>query len=454
MEMTADRGLPQLLEVVRWRWKFVAWIAILMALGATLYVETLPSRYDGAAVVAFAPRANAANSGAETVRVVVPKYVEYVTADATIRRVAAELRLDHAILSNAVSAKHAQLTGNVTITVRLEEPARAAKAANSFATAAIEYSRKDPLLVGELVAAAATPSEPSAPPRRILEATALFVGILLGLAAAALVERGRPRLRDWRQITELTGHPVVGRIPRSRVVSSHFYEGFRDPSIASAFRTLRANIEPQLREKELDILAITSALRTDGKTTIAALLAEALSRRDFRVLLVDADMRRAALSEAIGFTSRGFGFAGMLRDTSSVLTDVQQGWAPNLSVLPTARVENAGDLLARGFDGVRAKLRHQHDLVVIDCPPLLGLEDTRSIAPLAAGVLLVVSVGSDTEPVNEAVLTLEALRAPLLGVVANRVRDSGVMYGDLGAADLDLLPLPAAQSSSPWARGS
>lgn len=91
-------------------------------------------------------------------------------------------------------------------------------------------------------------------------------------------------------------------------------------------------------------------------------------------------------------------------------------------MLPTTRADDAGDLLARGFNQVLAKLRGElSDLVVIDCPPLVGLEDTRSIAPLAGGVLLVVTVGSDTEPVNEAVLTLEALRAPLLGVVANRV---------------------------------
>jgi len=428
----------------------VAWIAFLMALGATIYVEILPSKYDGTAVLAFAPRANAQNAGADTLRVVVPKYVEYLKADATVRRVASEVGVDHEILGRAVTAKLAELTGNVTVTVRLEEPANAARSANSFAAAAIAYSRGDPLLVGELVAAAAKPRAPSSPPRRALEGAALIAGILSGLAAAALLERGRPRLRDWRQIMELTGHPVVGRIPRSRVVSSHFYEGFRDPGIASAFRTLRANIEPQLREKELDIVAVTSPLPSDGKTTVAALLAEALSRRDLKVLLIDADMRRAELSEALGFTSQGL--AGVLRSTPSVAPEVQQGWAPNLLVLPTARADDAGDLLATGFGQLLEGLRKElFDLIVIDCPPLLGLEDTRSIAPLAAAVLLVVSVGSDSEPVNEAVLTLEALRAPVLGIVANRVRDGEVLYSDLaGAPHLEVFPSRSAPSSSRW----
>jgi Mrp family chromosome partitioning ATPase len=66
--------------------------------------------------------------------------------------------------------------------------------------------------------------------------------------------------------------------------------------------------------------------------------------------------------------------------------------------------------------------------VVVDSPPLLGTEDARTLALAAKGILLVVSGGAATSSVNEAVLSLEALRAPLLGVIANRFHEVGGSY--------------------------
>src|SRR6266508_5100091 len=75
-----EGGLPELFDALRWRWQPTALIALVFMLGATVYVESLQSQYVGQALVAVGPRPNQPTAGADTVRVIAPKYVEYVTA--------------------------------------------------------------------------------------------------------------------------------------------------------------------------------------------------------------------------------------------------------------------------------------------------------------------------------------------------------------------------------------
>ena len=139
--LAQEGGLPELFDAIRWRWRPTTLIALLFFLGATFYVERLPAQYDGIALIAISPDPSSPNSGADTVRVGAPKYVEYVNALATIRRVALRLGENEQTLRNAVGAHLATDTGNVTITVRLPSPFRAARAANAFADSTLVYRK-------------------------------------------------------------------------------------------------------------------------------------------------------------------------------------------------------------------------------------------------------------------------------------------------------------------------
>jgi capsular exopolysaccharide synthesis family protein len=422
-----EGGLPELFDAIRWRWRPTALIAILFTLGATAYVESLPSQYDGKALVAVGPRPGEAQSGADTVRVIAPKYVAYVTAPATIRQLAPELGEDSDKLEDAVDAAVATDTGNVSITVRLPSPRRAAAAANAFAAAAVEFSRTDPLLTAVLVARALPDDTVAAPPRRLLEAAALLVGLMIGIVASLLLERGRPRLRSWRDLARSSGYPVVGRIPPSRALPKGPTEAFSDLQAASAFRILRANLEPQLREGNVDVIVVTSPSPADGKTTVTTLLGEALGRLGMRVLLVDADLRRPGFARITGVAPRP-GLAEVLRGETSVLEAAQAGWSDNVWILATAHDPEAGDLLARRFTDVIDEARESFDIVLIDTPPLLSTDDARTMATMAKGILLVVTRGTLARSLSESVLAIEALQAPLMGIVANRFKESSAPY--------------------------
>ena len=401
-------------------------IALGVFIGATLYVEALPAEYKEEAIVAFAPLPEV---GADTVRVVVPAYVEYVTAAPTVRKVAATLGEDPGELASAVDAQVALDTGNLTITATMPSPDRAADAANAFSEDLVEFAETDEsqLLSSQIIAEALPSSQPSGPPRTLLEAASLLLGALLGIGVSLLVERGRPRLRSWRDIARMTGYPVVGRIPSSRAIKARPREAFSDPAVGSSFRTLRTNLEREWQDRTVDVIVVTSPSSGDGKTTVSALFAESLARLGAQVLLVDADLRRPAVARTFNYIPDG-GFTAVLRETKTLEEAVQDGWTDGLAVLPTEPDPDAGDLIARRFDAVMQDARQKYDVVVIDTPPLLGTDDARTITTMAKGVLLVVAARSIANPVNEAVLALEALKAPVLGVIGNRLRESGSYY--------------------------
>lgn len=427
--MTAG-GSGALADVLRNRWRLVVIITVGVVVGAGAYVFSLPDEYDGKAIVAVSPRLDSAGASSDLVRILAPKYVSFITAPATVRDVAEVLGVDAADLDDVVSASLAQDTGTLTITARRESPVEAARDANAFAGQVVAFAENDKLLSAELVARALPPSEPAAPPRMLLLAAALVVGLLIAIGVAVLLERGRPRLRSWKDMTDLTGYPVLGRVPSSRALRSKPSSSFSDPAVGAAFGTLRANLEPMLRDRGIKLLVVTSPSTNDGKTTTAALIAESLSRLGARTLLVDADLRHPGVSKVASIDDQR-GLAGVLRGDTPLAHALQRGWFDNLDVLPTQADSDAGDLLAQSFGGVAGQMMSGYDYVVVDTPPLLGADDTRTIISTmhGHGVLFVVSANSPSQPVHEAALALESLRAPVLGIVANRVKErSGYLY--------------------------
>lgn len=427
--MADELSVGTLLRDLRRRWPVAALVAIAFVLGAGAYAQSLPNEYQGRSVVAFAPRPEV-NIGGEIVRQILPKYVAYATSRATLDRVAGGLGERPSVLRKAVSAGVSADSGNLTITVELASPERAASAANAVAADVIAFADRDPLLAGVIVAPSLPETEPSGPPRTLIVAAALVLGCLLGAIAAYVLERGRPRVRSWRDVGLVTGLEVLGRIPVSRKLQSAPLQSLDDPAVGTAVRNLRMRLERASRDRPLQVLMLTSSVAGEGKTTLAAALAASLARLDASVLLIDADLRRPSIARLLRVPARP-GLADVLRGDAELSEAIHDTAIPRLRVLPTAPDEEAGDLLPRNFAGLVRQARGEVDIVVIDAPPLLGTDDARTLASLAEGVVLVVGVGGMAPPVAEASGVLEALGARVLGAVANRSREDGRMssYG-------------------------
>ena len=422
-----ERGLRELLDTLRWRWKLIVPVALGTFLLASIYVASLPSTYLSESVVAFSPRPEAETASADTVRVVVPKYLAYVTAPVTVAEVAAELGEQPSVVGEALDAEVEIETGNLRIALELTSARRASRAANAFAAQVIQFASTDELLEAQLVAEAATPRDPSGPPRRLLQAASLAFGLLLGIALSFIVETQRPRLRSWTDMARMTGYRVMGRVPASRRLKNRPREALADPVVGSAFRTLRANLDREAEDRPLDVIVVTSAEQGEGKTTVSGLLAESIARLGTKVLLIDADLRRPQVARSFK-TEDSPGLAQVLRGAVSLEDAIRPGWCEGLYVLPTSVDPEASDLLVRQFKDITDEARTRYDMVVVDTAPLLGVADARSLASGASGVLLVIAARQMGDVVNEAVLALETIKAPVLGVVGNRLRETARAY--------------------------
>lgn len=421
--MTERQGLPALFDAVRRRWALALLVAVPLASAAGLYAGALPAQYDASTTVAFAPRLGS-QVGADVVRVVLPRYVAYLTADSTVDTVASGLRTDPASLAGAVQVSVATDTANLAVAVRSQDPVAAAAAANAFAQAALVESADDDLLQGQQVAPALPPRQPAAPPRGLLQLAGLLAALLAGGGAAVLAERSRPRTRDACDVVSATGLPVLARLPTSRPLGQGGTVEVSDPQLGPAVRALVAQAERAAGPGGVTVVGVTSPSCGDGKTTLAIAYAAAVARQGRSVVLLDADLHRAGLSESLHLQGgAGPDLADLLADGDPrgggpVEACLHEGPVDGVRVLPTGVRPGSVDLLVRRLPALLEQLRGIAEVVVVDCPPVQEDDGQAILAGLPA-VLLVVSAGTPTATVEQARSLLDGLGARVLGVVLN-----------------------------------
>jgi capsular exopolysaccharide synthesis family protein len=157
-----------------------------------------------------------------------------------------------------------------------------------------------------------------------------------------------------------------------------------------------SHIVQQLGKLGRRVIAVTSPVAGDGKTTTSINLARTLAQSsDSRVLLIDADLRRGSLGEQLGISRASSpGLAGMIADPLCRLEGVVRR-RPGLSfaLLP------AGVCPAMPYEALRSprvgellsEARERFDYVLVDTPPVVPVADLRVISEWVDGIFLVVS---------------------------------------------------------------
>ena len=418
-------GLAGFFEALRRQWRLALLVAIPLIAGAVFLTESAPAEYDGVAVVGFAPKADREPS-ADVVRLTLPKYPVYLTAESTVGTVARDLDVDEDVLSEGLDPTIPAETSTLRIVVRHRSPRVAAAAANAFARSAVRFSIGDPIVEASIVASAVRPDTPAAPPRRLIEAAAALIGLLAGAGVAVLRERGKPRIRKLGELAAVSDVRVLGALPYSRTLRGLPADALRDTSVGAALRSLRTSLDRESRQRPIQVLAVTSSLAGEGKTTVSCLLSMALARLDAKVLLIDADLVRPRVAKSLALPETA-GLAGVLR-RSVRIQDVLVTVSPNFDVLPTAADSEGGDLLARGLGSVLKQASTRYDIIILDSAPLIGTDVSAIVASVAEAVVVVVRAGTTTLALRQALGILNNLGVRAMGLVGNRFRDPGVGY--------------------------
>jgi capsular exopolysaccharide synthesis family protein len=265
-------------------------------------------------------------------------------------------------------------------------------------------------------------------------ALGVVAGVVLGLVGALL--------REWtddtvhtEQDTEAAGRlPVLALIPKKTASVEGLWpridraESDRHAAqgLADAFGALRTAVlfTDQGRASARSIL-VSSCRVGEGKTTVSVNLSLSLAGLGYRVLLVDADMRRPSVHRALGLPGRT-GLFQVLEDGLDWSTLVLPSEVEGLSVLPAGGpTSRAGDLLAAGaVERLLREAEAQYDFVIVDAPALfINAYDARLLAQHVSGVLVVVRSRSTPRAL---VNRIPSTVPNVIGVVMNDLRTTSM----------------------------
>jgi polysaccharide biosynthesis transport protein len=283
------------------------------------------------------------------------------------------------------------------------------------------------------------------------------LGAIGSLLAGALVAVGLNKLDDRVDnpdtVKAMTGMPILSLIPKvedleqsSSMRGSSFLQTTKGKhrdysywSFVEAIRTLALGVglssdRSSEEKKSGKIVAMTSSLPKEGKSTIAFHTANTLAELGYRVLLIDADMHKSSIAQLCAtsplFNREDCNEAAGLGD--AIVGNRQ--WQDLIKVSPESKLE----VLFSGKQTVSSivlfnsprlqrllvEWRKEYDYVIFDTPPIVGVSDTRLLASLVDGIVYVVSLNvAQKQIIDRGIDIISSLRTPVLGLAINRVEN-------------------------------
>jgi len=348
----------------------------------------------------------------------------------------AKARLDKAIRQRDLLRQ--QTTGLPQISQQADTLTRAADRAHKTSDlldTAVQAAQLDQAAASgnvQIVQPAFAPESPIRPsPKRDLLVGA-GVGLCLSLLAVFLLEQMDRSVRTAADVRRLADGPVIAVLPQmTRAERGRLLKGETPPEVIEAYNAARANLGLAFRQRggvELDdhqVILVSSALPGEGKSLTACELAQSYARAGRRVVLVNADMRRASSLPLLqpGKTP-GPGLAEVLSGEASVRDALVETDLPNLSLLHSGKAkQNPIDLISqpRAAATIRS-LREAADVVIVDSPPASVVADALLLAPHVDCILYVVGVGMvNNENVRHTAAALASAAPKMLAYFINRI---------------------------------
>jgi capsular exopolysaccharide synthesis family protein len=438
--------LRDYLRVLRRGWPILLAFVVLgtaLGVGATLASKKV---YEATVEVFVATSAGTSGSdlanGNTFSQFRVQSYTSFANAPAVIDPVLTKLGLPLTPdqLASEISANAPLNKVLINLHVKDHDPRRAALLANAVAdqfVAVVQRTEQTdstgkPVVHLTVVRPATAPTSAVSPSKTLNIGLGFAIGLVVGVGLVVIRDLLDNTVKGPEDFAEL-GVPVLGYVPFDKRTAQNAiaFRGDAHSARSEAYRQLRTNLQFVNVDKSPRVIAITSAIPGEGKTTTAVNLASALAEAGYRVCLVDADLRRPSLAKVLGLVD-DVGFTTVLIGKAP-LEDVLQKAGRNLAVLTSGAVPpNPTELLmSRQAYTILRQIADEVDYVIIDSAPLLPVADGAEVAALADATLIVHHAGKSTRhQAADSIGALAKVGTRPVGVVLNMITRRRGQYDD------------------------
>lgn len=283
----------------------------------------------------------------------------------------------------------------------------------------------------EIVDRAQPPRTPAWPDRHLFFLLAGIVSLGAGFAAATIQESMKPGFRSVDDIEKLLGISLLASVPRmngkaggSALSPADSLIRYPASMFAESLRNLQASVIVACPSADdCRVVAMTSAVPEEGKTTTALSFARVLAIGGAKTLLIDCDIRRASLRSLV-YADRRAGLGDVLTGKATALQAIVPDDVGGLDLILVKTPDFSGSHLFGGdqMADLIDQFRDSYQFIVLDLPPLLGVADARFLSMQADATVLVVRWGSTLAPaVGSALSWLRADGANVIGAVYTMV---------------------------------
>ncbi len=233
------------------------------------------------------------------------------------------------------------------------------------------------------------------------------------------------------------------RLHRSREFNDLVLADNPKSSFAEAIKSIKTNLVFSSVDKDMKVILVTSPEPGDGKSFIVANLATAFAQDEKKVLVIDGDMRRGRQHEIFNLpnnTTEGYSnyILKYKKTNDNSMLDfvrseifIKETNMPNVSLLPAGPTPpNPLELISSENNKRLIKdLRKEFDIIIIDCPPALGLSDTLVMSKYSdANVVCISSDKTKTDQLESVKKSFEKVNSKINGIVINRAKAKGSSY--------------------------
>ena len=282
----------------------------------------------------------------------------------------------------------------------------------------------------------------SFPKTNLLVIVSLLGALFFGISVVFVLEQLNPGVRSPEQIQELFNLPTLAIVPivTELKMSAHEYLTHKPQSaLAESMNTLGISLSLLNPDSATKSILITSSVPSEGKSTLACLLAKQTASTGKKVVLIDCDLRRPTIAKYFGLDKTTLGLTDYLMNhelqVNDLLVNESQTGLKILTQGHAGYVNPSSLFSSHRMAALIETLKNQADLLILDSPPIMAVPDTRTLGSLVDSTIYVLNW--DKTPKNVVANGLQILRADghnnLAGIVLQKVNMA--QYGRYGYGD-------------------